>query len=436
MTSPLEQVDIAIVGGGMVGASLALLLAEAQPDWRIALVEARVLADSASDTASHTTDSHTTDSPSAEDARSTALAYGSAEILDQLGLWAAIAPRATAIQQVHVSDRGHLAGSLIDAVQEQVPALGYVVANAHLGRQLALGLKARPNICVYSPARVTHCQTQASGMVLELESPRGPLALSARLTAIADGGDSPLRRQLGIATQVRDYQQTAIIANVSFSEPHGGVAYERFTADGPLALLPLGESPGGRRAALVWTLPQAQAEAMAEAPEAEFLAQLQSRFGFRLGRLTGVGQRQAYPLQLLLAEEQIRSGLVLVGNAAHFLHPVAGQGFNLALRDCVALTHSLSQAAAEGKSPGDLSVLSRYLEAQTLDQQLTVGFSDRLVRLFSSSSLPLVALRHLGLISLELAPPLKKLLTRQTLGQAGRGYFSAPSTPGATGALR
>lgn len=412
MTTSVEQADIAIVGGGMVGASLALLLAQALPQWRILLVEARSLAEE-------------TGSVAPADARSSAIAYGSVEILEHLGIWRAIAPQATPILQVHVSDRGHLAGSLIDAASEQVPALGYVVANAHLGQQLAQALSNRPNLRVVSPARVLGCQPKAGGFDLQLESPSGQQTLSARLTVIADGGDSPLRRQLGIAVRVSDYGQSAIIANVEFAEPHAGVAYERFTAQGPVALLPLGGSAAARRSALIWTLPPARAQQLVEAPEAEFLTELQQVFGFRLGRFTRVGQRQAFPLRLTLAEEQVRAGLVLVGNAAHFLHPVAGQGFNLALRDCAALTQILCEAAANGQSPGDLKLLNNYLESQTLDQQLTTGFSDRLVRLFSSSSLPLIALRHLGLISLALVPPLKKMLTHQTLGQAGRAYVAA-----------
>lgn len=231
---------------------------------------------------------------------------------------------------------------------------------------------------------------------------------------------SPMRRALGIDTEVRDYRQTAIIANLAFSQPHNAIAYERFTEQGPMALLPLGESAQSQRAALVWTLPTQEAEQYRACAETTFLAALQERFGQRLGRFERVGQRYAYPLQLVAAQEQIRAHLVLVGNAAHFLHPVAGQGFNLALRDCVCLAETLLNAHVQGKIMGELSVLQNYLKRQQQDQLLTIEFSDRLVRLFSSDRLPLIALRHLGFISLAALPPMKKIFAAQTMGTAGR----------------
>ncbi len=410
MTIRDRQVDIAIIGGGMVGASLALLLARSLPDWRIALIEARPLAPASGEY------------PARADARSTALSYGSSRILARLGIWDALTSHATPITRVHVSDRGHLAGSLIEASREGVPALGYVVENPWLGRQLALALQDHPRITCLAPARVEACEPQPGGSRLDVADQAGTFYLDASLTVIADGGDSPLRRRLGIDARMQDYDQTAIIANVDCTKAHGGTAYERFTDHGPLALLPLGDSPAAKRMALVWTRSHDSAKELVAVSDAEFLARLQARFGQRLGRFIAVGERQAYPLQLVTAGEQIRSGLVLLGNAAHFLHPVAGQGFNLALRDCAALAETLADAARQGRSPGDLRVLQQYLDNQQLDQDLTIAFSDRLVRLFSSSRLPLIALRHLGLLSLDYLPPLKHWLARQTLGQAGRDY--------------
>lgn len=410
MTHTLEF-DIAIIGGGMVGTSLASLLSASQPQLRIALIEAQPFA--------RADEIHFQPS---FDARSTALSYGTAKILRELGLWELLQQHITPIAQVHVSDRGHFLGGVIDAKENNLDAVGYVVENAWLGKVLLGHVQAQTNIQCFASSTVTALTPQQDSALLSVNTDAQEFLIKTTLAVIADGGDSPLRTALGIGTQVRAYGQTAIITNVEFSEPHQGVAYERFTADGPVALLPLGESNRAQQSALVWTLPAAQADEILNLGDADFLAQLQAQFGFRVGRFTRVAKRFAYPLQLVLAEEQIRSHLVLVGNAAHFLHPVAGQGFNLALRDCVCLVETLREAIAENKSPGDLAVLQSYLHKQALDQQITIEFSDKLVRLFSSDQLPLIAMRHLGLLSLESIPLIKNQFIAQTMGTAGRQF--------------
>jgi 2-octaprenylphenol hydroxylase len=410
MTQPLEF-DIAIIGGGMVGTSLASLLSASQPQLRIALIEAQPFA--------RVDETHFQPS---FDARSTALSYGTAEILRELGLWELLRQHITPIAQVHVSDRGHFLGGVIDAKENNLDAVGYVIENAWLGNVLLSHLQAQHNIHCFASSAVTALTPQHDGALLSVKTNAQEFFIKTRLAVIADGGDSPLRTALGIGAQVRAYGQAAIITNVEFSEPHHGVAYERFTDEGPVALLPLGESTTAQQSALVWTLPAAQADEMLALSDADFLAQLQERFGFRVGRFNRVAKRFAYPLQLIVAEEQIRSHLVLLGNAAHFLHPVAGQGFNLALRDCVCLVETLREAIAENKSPGDLAVLQSYLHKQALDQQITIEFSDKLVRLFSSDQLPLIAMRHLGLLSLESIPLIKHQFIAQTMGTAGRQF--------------
>jgi len=211
----------------------------------------------------------------------------------------------------------------------------------------------------------------------------------------------------------RPYDQSALIANISPSQPHEGLAFERFTDDGPMALLPLPDN----RCALVWTRQGMDAKRLAEIDERAFLRELQGVFGYRLGTLQQVGARHLYPLTLVEAEEQIRSNLVVLGNAAHALHPIAGQGFNLSLRD----VQSLADALLASQAPlGDFATLQRYRERQRLDQDLTVGFSDKVTRLFGSSQ-PLVAAgRNLGLLGLDLLPPAKRWFARQAMGLGTR----------------
>ncbi|MES2826196.1 MAG: 2-octaprenyl-6-methoxyphenyl hydroxylase [Pseudomonadota bacterium] len=404
----IQNVDIAIIGGGMVGASLALLLARQNPAWQIALLEAQPFA--GPDTASY--------QPSF-DARSTAIAQGSVEILRELGVWEKFAEHATRIQQVHVSDAGHFMGGLIDADSYDLDAVGYVVANVWMGNVLFSELQSQNNIQCFAPVRVEKLISQQLGTQLILKSSENIFGLNCKLAVVADGGDSPLRTTLGIHSTIKDYGQTALIANVAYSKSHNGVAYERFTAQGPLALLPLGESVDAKESALVLTLANDQANEIIALNDKDFLQHLQQRFGYRLGIFLRLGKRFAYPLKLVTANEQIRSHIALVGNAAHFLHPVAGQGFNLSLRDCVCLVDALIQGEAAGKPLGELSTLQDYLNRQQFDQRLTIEFSDKLVRLFSSTSLPLIMLRHLGFVGLDLMPVVKNQFAAQTMGTAG-----------------
>ncbi|MEO4048571.1 2-octaprenyl-6-methoxyphenyl hydroxylase [Pseudomonas sp. CAU 1711] len=392
----MARVQLAIIGGGLVGASLALALqagARAR-GWKIVLVEPFVPGHGYQ--------------PS-YDARSSALSHGSRLIFERLGLWPLLAERAEPILQIQVSERGRLGATRLSAADEGVPALGYVLENAWMGHCLWQALD--PAVVEWrSPAEVTRLQALGDGYRLWLNDGSG---LDCDLAVLADGGRSGLREQLGIAVRHTPYEQCALIANVSPAEAHGGQAFERFTEQGPLALLPLSDN----RCALVWTRPPVDAERLRGLSERAFLDELQQAFGYRLGSLRQVGTRHLYPLALVEAAEQVRPHLVLLGNAAHSLHPVAGQGFNLSLRDAQTLAEVLLAGPA---SPGDFATLRHYLARQDQDQALTVGFSDRVTRLFGRDESLLVAGRTLGLLGLDLLPPAKRWFARQAMGLGTR----------------
>lgn len=389
----------------MVGISLALHLARVLPvSQSITLVESYPLSGGNGDY-----------HPSF-DARSTALSYSSRLIYGELGLWQALSRWAEPIRRIHVSSQGRFGNSLMDADDQGWSGLGYVVENAWLGRVLLDALLSTERIQVISPASATCARARDGRMAIQLD-PAG--ALEADLLVIADGAQSRLRDQLGIGVNSRGYDQHALVANVAFARPHAGVAYERFTQDGPMALLPLPATAEARhRAALVWTLPEERAETLAAAAPEVFLGALQRVFGYRLGRAVHVGERFTYPLSLVEARESARRHVVVVGNAAHSLHPVAGQGFNLALRDVAALSSVLAAAVAGGESPGDPAVLARYTRQQRVDQQRTIAASDILPGLFMQADPVFGVARDMALSGLDLARSAKSLFVRHAAGVA------------------
>jgi len=402
-----RRVDILICGGGMVGLSLALALDRLLPEtMRIVLVEQFPLRAGGAQ-AYH---------PSF-DARSTALSHHSRCLYGDVGVWQRLSTHAQPIREIHVSSRGLPGSALLDADLTGWPALGYVVENPWLGAVLQEAVAGSERVEIISPTRVAWVQPLAAGMRIALEQDGD--GLLADLLVVADGADSALRDSLGIAARSRTYGQNALLANVATDRPHGGRAFERFTAEGPLALLPLcGTLEAANRSALVWTLTPRRAGALAACDRGEFLAALQRAFGYRLGRLLDVAARATYPLRLVTAQEQVRSRVVVLGNAAHALHPVAGQGFNLALRDADRLARVLAEAAAAGRDPGDLALLQRYSARQSADQWQTIAFSDLLPRLFMNRRPPLVLGRELGLSLLDVVPPAKAAFVRRMAGVA------------------
>lgn len=401
--------DIVIAGGGMVGVSLALQLAHSLPtDVSICLIEGFPFPSPVAGSASSYHPSF--------DARSTALSYSSRRVYEEMGVWGSLKEWLCPIESIHVSSRGRFGSTLMRSADYDWDALGYVVENSWLGNALIQALYRQDRVEVISPARVIDVQAQQASTRLCLEGAK-QAEIHAQLLLVADGAASGLRQQLGVAANEKPYRQHALVANIASSEAHNGCAFERFTDEGPLALLPLLSVAGApHRSALVWTVSAQEAEHLQQCPEEEFLATLQRRFGYRLGRLLQVGERHSYPLSLIRSGEQVRKGVVVMGNAAHALHPVAGQGYNLALRDVAELARVLSEGISQGLPLGDLGNLQRYEQRQQQDQERTIQFSDRVPALFMQSD-PIVGLaRDLALSGLDLLPSFKRGFVRYAAG--------------------
>ncbi len=397
MEKTAQHFDLLIIGGGMVGASLACALGN-QP-LRIGVIEAVPFRSSSQ--------------PSYDD-RSIALAFGARKIFEGMGLWQQIEAIVTPIKKIHVSDRGHFGTTRMDAAREGYPALGYVVENRDLGQRFAEQLTSLPNIELICPAQLKNFTINADCAEVVIERDGRVETLTSKLIVGADGGRSVVRQLAGISYSSDDYNQSAVIANVTPSKDHRNVAYERFTDSGPLALLPMSRG----RCSLVWTVNRDRVDEVMGWDDKTFLTQLQQRFGMRLGVLQKVGRRNAYPLALVRADEQIRPRLALIGNAAHVLHPIAGQGFNLGIRDVAALAEVI--VGAKEEEIGALSVLTRYDQWRKRDQDCIAGLTDGLVRIFSNQITPLVIGRNSGLLAMDMIPPLKRALMRQTMGLAGK----------------
>ncbi|WP_297790611.1 2-octaprenyl-6-methoxyphenyl hydroxylase [uncultured Marinobacter sp.] len=402
--------DLIIAGGGLAGATLALALSRVVPSLRVTVVEAFPLSPDA------LPDSY---QPS-YDARSTALAWGSRLIFEELGLWPRLSAHATPIEHIHVSDRGRFGATRLHASEHDQAALGYVADNRWMGLCLMREL-LQTRVHWEAPAEVVDMTPLPEGVQVSVKSGDHTRELTAQCLVVADGGRSGLREKLGFQTRVHDYGQNALIANVSTAESHGFTAFERFTDAGPMALLPHGSlSRAGHQSALVWTLTDEALDDILSCSNEDKCRRLQERFGWRLGRITRIGTCNHYPLKLTTVDEPVRPGVALVGNAAHALHPVAGQGFNLALRGLMTLVEQFRLAAAQGTPIGDLAVLKRYQALHHRDWQQTVQFSDSLIRIFGQSMPPLAAARDAGLVGLDLLPGAKRWFARKAMGVGGR----------------
>lgn len=400
-SAPLRA-DVAIAGGGLVGASLALALS--QLDLRVVLIEAAPYG--------------AADQPSFDD-RTTALSNGSRRIFEGIGVWPLIEREATPIRRIHVSDQGRFGFARIDASEQGLDALGYVVVNRTLGGALWRRLQ-EAKIELIAPAKVVGMSIQ--GDCQRIECDRGELGrrvIEVKLAVAADGARSSVRESAGVGASIWDYGQVALTANVFTQRFHNHIAYERFTPSGPIALLPMSEG----RLGLVWTLAPDLAKGVAAMSDEAFLARLQHEFGFRLGRFTRVGVRQLYPLALTRSDEHVAHRLALVGNAAQSLHPIAGQGFNLGLRDAACLAEVLADGRArtlQAFDAGDGVWLEHYREWREADRSNIVRFTDGLVRAFTQPFGPIKLARNLSMLAFDLLPAAKDALSQLSLGAAGK----------------
>ncbi|MFI3223440.1 MAG: FAD-dependent monooxygenase, partial [Methylococcaceae bacterium] len=314
-----QQYDLVIVGSGLAGNCLALMLKNT--GLRIAIVEAA-------------TREELFASPAGD--RALALAAGTVQTLDALGLWQGINKAATAIKQIHISDQGHFGKTRLSAKKEQVEALGYVISARDIETHIA-NLVTESTIELIAPARVVGLMSSENEIFINLKQGTESLNITAKLLVGADGGLSSVRQLMGITQNVTDYGQTAFVTSIKSTLTNDNTAYERFTASGPLALLPI----GSHSCSVVWTRKDEDANALMLGSEADFIAELQQCFGYKLGQLSLTAPRRAFPLSLIRAEKMVVGRTVIIGNAAHQLHPVAGQGFNLGFRDVVQLAEQL-----------------------------------------------------------------------------------------------
>ena len=392
-----QDYDLLIAGGGLAGNCLALALKDT--GLRIAIVEAN-------------TREQLFNSPAGD--RALALAAGTVMMLDALGIWQGISHAATAIKQIHVSDRGHFGKTRLSAQKEHVEALGYVITARDIETHVANRV-AEAGIELIAPARVVGLMSGDNEVCVSLKQGNESLNVSAKLLVGADGGLSSVRKLLDIAQHMTEYGQTALVTTVKSTLPNKNTAFERFTASGPLALLPVAKN----QCAVVWTRTNEDAEALMLGSEADFLAELQQCFGFKLGELSLTAPRRAFPLSLIRAEKMVAGRAVIIGNAVHQLHPVAGQGFNLGLRDVVNLAEMLIKQHEQNQDIGEAGFLKAYAVSRKKDHDRTIGFTDAVVKIFSNEWLALAAARNIGLALLDHIPAAKTLLTRHAMGLAG-----------------
>ncbi|WP_144392690.1 2-octaprenyl-6-methoxyphenyl hydroxylase [Pleionea sediminis] len=391
-----KQFDVVIVGGGMIGASMALALAPLPI--RIAVVDVY---------------SHDHQKQPSFDDRSIALSYGSRVIFEAMNVWQDLEPQTEAIRHIHVSDKGHMGMCRLHAEEYGTEALGYVVENRVAGNVFHRLLEQHTNITVITPAQVTAVEHIDKKAILTIDREGSLSDLSCRLVIAADGTHSPIATQLAVEKVQSDYEQMAVICNIVTSHHKAGWAYERFTDTGPLAFLPL----TNQRISVVWSFAPEQRELIEEMTEKEFREALQQHFGFRTGNIERVGKRVIYPLSLRQLKVGFKKRVAFIGNALHTGHPVAGQGFNLGLRDIAQLTEVVATAVSNNDDIGSYSNLDKFWTHRKNDIQSTLSSTDALARLFANKSSVLTIARNGLLKWLDVLGPVKTEFSAFAMGQ-------------------
>ncbi len=396
-----DRFDVAIAGGGLAGRSLALALAKLAPQgFRIALIDAEPM-----------------QGDGVDDVRALALTAATRNLLSALDLWHELAPSAQVIEAIEITDspldaslRPHFLG--FDAELKDDGAKAHIVELGALTRLLA-GAVARTNaIALFAPDAVTDYAADAFKVAVTLGSGK---TIEAALLVAADGKRSRLRERAGIKCVGWSYPQIGIVATVAHARPHHGKAVQHFLPSGPFAMLPL----QGNRTSIVWAEEKARGEAIMALDQAGFLAELTKRFGWHLGEISLAGPRQWFPLDMQIARAFVADRLALIGDAAHVVHPLAGQGFNIGMRDVAALAETIVEATRLGLDIGSPATLERYSRWRRFDSTFSAAVMDGLNRLFSNDNAPLRALRDLGLGLVDRAPPLKRFLVSEAAGGTG-----------------
>lgn len=398
------QQEVIIVGGGMVGLSLALMLAK--QNIAVKLLEAIKYP--------NYDDVNLAPYHSSFDARNSALSRRTVQIYQELGLWNALQEHATPIFEVNITEQGSFGKARLKAEQEKVESFGQVIENAWLGRVLLTEVQKQPLIELIDGLQVTQLTQDADMAYIEASRGGEQLSLQAKLVIAADGRDSFCRKALGIGASEHDYDQVAIVTTVQTSKPHNHVGFERFSSLGPLALLPL---PGEYRRSVVWPVKKGtEGEWLGDENDQHFLDALQDTYGDRAGKFQKTGERFSFPLSQVLAEKQAVGRVILMGNAAHTIHPVAGQGFNLCMRDAHVLVRYLTEQIAQNADLGDAEMLQAYEASRLTDQQRVIKFCDSVVRGFSNSNPILKFIRNTGLVAFDTIPGIKPLVANYAMG--------------------
>ncbi|ENV33526.1 2-octaprenyl-6-methoxyphenyl hydroxylase [Acinetobacter gerneri] len=404
MQNDLVTEKVIIVGGGMVGLSLALMLAKQKIQVQLLEAIKYPIFESEGEIPYH----------SSFDARNTALSRRSVQIYQQLGLWDLLQVHATPILQVHITEQGSFGKARLVAEEEKVESFGQVIENAWLGRVLLTEVRKEALIELIDGVKVTELNQDQDQVHIEANRGEEALKLSAKLLIAADGRDSFCRQALGVGVDVHDYDQVAIVTAVQTSKPHQQVGFERFSPLGPLALLPL---PGEYRRSVVWPVKKGtEHEWLGQENDQHFLDALQHTYGDRAGKFEKTGQRFCFPLSQVLAHKQAVGRVVLMGNAAHTIHPVAGQGFNLCLRDAFVLLRFITEQLEASEDIGQPEMLLAYEQSRLEDQKRVIKFCDSVVRGFSNSNPILKLIRNTGLVAFDVIPGIKPLVANYAMG--------------------